>query len=166
MAGIIPLDEIRRLQKRINRLMEDLGLSDLEAKYVDEMNRISQRMGNVMEEYDTSNLGPNTLMPMADVRETDDSLIVAMDLPGINKEDVDISVTESDLRVVAERKSEKEIDEKDYHKRERTFTRFERMVKLPVAVRGDEARARLNNGVLEITLPKEVVTTKKRISIE
>ncbi|MDM7912527.1 MAG: Hsp20/alpha crystallin family protein, partial [Methanotrichaceae archaeon] len=101
-----------------------------------------------------------------DVKETDEAIVVTMDLPGVEKQDVDISVSDDELRVVAEKRAEKEVSEKDYHKRERTYKKFERMVKLPVAVKIEEAKAKLANGVLEITLPKEVVTAKKRISID
>jgi HSP20 family protein len=89
-----------------------------------------------------------------------------MDLPGVDKKDVEISVAEEELRVSAQRKTETEVEEKGYHKRERSCAKFERMVKLPVAVKGEEAKARLADGVLEITLPKEVVTSRKRITID
>jgi HSP20 family protein len=169
MAGIIPADDLRRLQQRMNRLMQDLGLSDMESRYIDEMNRVSQLLGGIMEKYDTSQMGPNTMMPLADVRETDGSVIVTMDLPGVDKQDVDISVTEDELRVVAETGKEAEAGGQfgeTYHTRERTFTRFERMVKLPVAVKGDQATARLDNGVLAVTLPKEIVISRRRVNIE
>lgn len=166
MAGIIPTDELKRLQMRMNRLMEDLGLSDLESRYVDEMQRMQKRISEMMEEASTGSVAGNIFMPLADVRETDEAVIVTMDLPGIDKKDVEISVVGDDLRVAAERRAEVEVSEKDYHKRERVYSRFERMVKLPVAVKMEEAKAKLSDGVLEITLPKEVVTAKKRIDIE
>jgi len=166
MAGLIPVDELRRLQKRMNRLMEDLGLSELESRYIDEMQRLQKRMSEMMEEAETIPMEGNIFMPLADVKETEDAIVVTMDLPGVEKQDVDISIYDDELRVVAEKKAETEVSEKDYHKRERTYKRFERMVKLPVAVKMEEAKARLENGVLEITLPKEIVTARKRISID
>lgn len=166
MAGLIPVDELRRLQKKMNKLMEDLGLSDLESRYIDEMQRLQRRMSEMMEEAETIPMEGNIFMPLADVKETEDAVVVTMDLPGVEKQDVDISISDDELRVVAEKKAEAEVSEKDYHKRERTYKRFERMVKLPVAVKIEEAKARLDNGVLEITLPKEVVTARKRISID
>lgn len=166
MAGLIPVDELRRLQKKMNKLMEDLGLSDLESRYIDEMQRLQRRMSEMMEEAETIPMEGNIFMPLADVKETEDAVAVTMDLPGVEKQDVDISISDDELRVVAEKKAEAEVSEKDYHKRERTYKRFERMVKLPVAVKIEEAKARLDNGVLEITLPKEVVTARKRISID
>ncbi len=166
MAGLIPVDELKRLQKRMNNLMEDLGLSDLESKYLDELQRLQKRMGELTEEVEATPLAENTMMPLADVRETDEAVVVTMDLPGVEKGDIDITVTDGDLRVVAEREAEKEVEEKDYHRRERTCRRFERVVSLPVAVKVEEAKARLVDGVLEITLPKEAITSRKRISID
>jgi HSP20 family protein len=166
MAGIIPVEEMKRIQKRMSKLMDDLGLTDLESKYMEEMQRIQKRMSEIMEEYGTSQARPDTLIPLADVRETDDSVVVTMDLPGIDKKDVEILVTEDEVNVKATRSSETKVDEKEYHKRERTCIRFERMVKLPVLVKSGEAKAKLNDGVLEVTLPKEVVTARRRISID
>ncbi len=167
MAGLIPVEELKRLQKRMNRLMDDLGLSDLESKYLDELQRLHKRMIELTEEVEATPLAENTMMPLADVRETDEAVVVTMDLPGVEKGDIDITVTDGDLRVVAEREeAEKEIEEKDYHRRERTYMKFERMVSLPVAVKVEEAKAKLADGVLEITLPKEAITARKRISID
>jgi HSP20 family protein len=166
MAGLIPVQDLKRLQKKMNKLMEELGLSDLESKYIDEMQKIQKLMGELTQEIETSEPESDIMIPLADVRETDESVIVAIDLPGIDKQDVDITVSEDELRVVAEKKEETEVSEKDFHKRERTWRRFERAVKLPVAVKGEEAKARLQSGVLEVTLPKEAVTSRKRISID
>jgi HSP20 family protein len=166
MAGLIPVDELRRLQKRMNRLMEDLGLSELEARYIEEMQRLQKRMSEMLEEAETIPMEGNILMPLADVKETEEAIVVTMDLPGVEKQDVDISISDDELRVVAEKRAETEVSEKDYHKRERTYKMFERMVKLPVAVKIEEAKAKLESGVLEITLPKEIVTARKRISID
>ncbi|OPY49613.1 MAG: Small heat shock protein HSP16.5 [Methanosaeta sp. PtaU1.Bin060] len=166
MAGLIPADEMKKLQKRMNRLLEDLGLSDLESKYLDELQRLQKRMSELAEEVEGAPMAQGTTMPLADVRETDEAVVVTMDLPGVEKGDIDITVTDNNLRVVAEREAEKEVDEKDYHRRERTCRRFERMVSLPVAVKTEEAKAKLDGGVLVITLPKEAVTSRKRISID
>ncbi|HWQ20599.1 MAG TPA: Hsp20/alpha crystallin family protein [Methanotrichaceae archaeon] len=171
MAGIIPVEEIKRLQDRMSRLMGDLGLQDIESRYMDEMQRIQERMNRLMETGGQAGAKAGgapgeVVMPLADVRETDDSVIVTMDLPGVDKSDVDITVTDNDLTVRAAKASSMETEQEGYHKKERTFVRFERTVALPVEVKSDQARARLNNGVLEITLPKEVVTSRKRISID
>jgi len=166
MAGLIPADELKKLQKRMNRLLEDLGLSDLESRYLDELQRLQKRMSELTDEVEGAPLEEGKMMPLADVRETDEDVVVTMDLPGVEKGDIDITVTDNDLRVVAEREEKKEIEEKDYHRRERTYKKFERVVSLPVAVKTEEAKAKLADGVLEITLPKEAVTSRKKISID
>ena len=166
MTGLMAAEELKKLQKRMNRLMEDLGLTDLESKYLEEMERMQKRMGDLMEVAQKSEEQSILIKPLADVQETDGEIIVTMDLPGIDKQNVDITISDDELSVVAERKTETEIAEKNYHKRERTYKKFERAVSLPTGVRMDEAKARLAEGVLQITIPKEIVTTRKRISID
>ena len=166
MTGLMAVEELKKLQKRMNRLMEDLGLTDLESKYLEEMERMQKRMGDLMEVVEKKEDQSSLIKPLADVQETDGEIIVTMDLPGIDKQNVDITISDDELSVVAERKTETEIAEKNYHKRERTYKKFERKVSLPTGVRMDEAKARLAEGVLQITIPKEIVTTRKRISID
>lgn len=84
----------------------------------------------------------------------------------MEKQDVEISISEDELSVTAEKKAEAELKEKDFYKRERTYRRFERSVRLPVGVKAEGAKAKLSDGVLEVTIPKEVVTSKRRISID
>jgi HSP20 family protein len=166
MTAMIAVEELKKLQKRMNRLMGDLGLTDLEAKYLDEMERMQKRMGELMEEIEPTAGQESTIRPLADVLETDGEVIVIMDLPGVDKQNVDITISDRELSVVAEKKRQEEEQARDYHKRERTYKRFERMVSLPVGVKMDEATASLANGVLSVTIPKEVVTTRKRIAID
>ena len=165
-AGLIPAEELRKLQIRMNKLMEELGLDALGSRYTDELERMQRRMGDLVEDVEGPNLKKGVIRPLADVQETDEALVVTMDMPGVEKQDIDISVVEDELRVSAQRKSEAEVTEQDYHRRERTYTRFERRVLLPASIKSEEARATLNNGVLEITLPKASVPNRKRIVIE
>jgi HSP20 family protein len=166
MTGLMAADELKKLQKRMNRLMDDLGLTDLESKYLEEMERMQKRMGDLMEEAQKSEDTGSLVRPLADVQETDGEIIIIMDLPGIEKQNVDITISDDELSVVAERKTDTEIAEEKYHKRERTYEKFERTVSLPTGVKMDEAKARLADGVLQIIIPKEVVTTRKRITID
>ncbi len=165
-AGLIPAEELRKLQIRMNKLMEELGLDALGSRYTDELERMQRRMGDLVEDVEGPNLKKGVIRPLADVQETDEALVVTMDMPGVEKQDIDISVVEDELRVSGQRKSEAEVNEQDYHRRERTYTRFERRVLLPASIKSEEARATLNNGVLEITLPKASVPSRKRIVIE
>lgn len=166
MAGLIPADELRKLQKRMNRLIEELGLGDLESRYIEEMERMQKRMSDLMEDVESKEEKWGVTKPQADVHETEEAIVVTMDMPGVDKQDIDITVLDDELRVVAERKRETEVAEKDYHKRERSSKKFERRVSLPSSVKMDEAKASLAQGVLEITLPKVVIVSRKRIIID
>jgi HSP20 family protein len=165
MAGLIPADELRKLQKRMNRLIEELGLGELESRYLEEMERMQKRMSDLMEDVEGKE-EDGVVKPRADVLETEEAIVVTMDMPGVDKQDVDITIMDDELRVVAERKQGIEVAEKNYHKRERTSKKFERKVLLPASVKMDEAKASLAQGVLEVTLPKAVIVSRKRITID
>ena len=166
MKGLIASEELKKLQKRMDRLMEELGLARIESKYLEEMERMRRRLGELMEEAEVGRDGEEMIEPLADVQETDGEIIVTMDLPGMDKEDVDIALSSDELSVVAQRKTETGMEEGSFHQRERSYRRFERNISLPTGVKADEAHAKLESGVLKINIPKAVVTTRKRITID
>ena len=166
MKGLVASEELKKLQKRMDRLMEELGLARIESKYLEEMERMRRRLGELMEEAEVGRDGEEMIEPLADVQETDGEIIVTMDLPGMDKEDVDIALSSDELSVVAQRKTETGMEEGSFHQQERSYRRFERTISLPTGVKADEAHAKLESGVLKISIPKAVVTTRKRISID
>lgn len=96
-----------------------------------------------------------TFVPGKDIIETDESIIVHVDLPGINKEDIDLRVTESKLKVKADFDIEREIPHGSYitlHDRKKGVMR--RTVRFPKKVQADEAEATFKNGVLTVEAPK------------
>jgi len=100
--------------------------------------------------------------PATDVLDTGKEIVVTAELPGIDKEDIDISVEEDCVEIKAERKLEKEEKEEGYHYRERGYKSFYRKMGLPASVIPDKAEAQLNNGVLEIKLPKAEPTEETK----
>ena len=166
MKGLIASEELKKLQKRMDRLMEELGLARIESKYLEEMERMRRRLGELMEEAEVGRDGEEMIEPLADVQETDGEIIVIMDLPGMDKEDVDIALSSDELSVVAQRKTETGMEEGSFHQQERSYRRFERTISLPTGVKADEAHSKLESGVLKISIPKAVVTTRKRITID
>jgi len=167
MAGLIPKDDIKRLQRRMNRLVEDTGLSDIESRYMPDIRRFQGKMNRLVEDMVTEPpLAPmDVAAPLADVKETDKEVIVTMDLPGVEKGDINIFVSEDSLEVKAEQKKVTEEKEEDFYRKERTYSRLERVLKLPAEVKSDEAKASLKDGVLEVYLPKVEVTIKKKVTI-
>jgi HSP20 family protein len=92
--------------------------------------------------------------PLADVIETEGDIIVKTDLPGINKSDVDLTITEDSVEITAQFKEEYNDEEVDYVLRERSYGETKRIIKLPGKVKVKEATAKLEDSILTINLPK------------
>src|SRR5690606_13671811 len=90
----------------------------------------------------------------ADVYEDNCNVIARMHVPGIDPDDIDIEIEDSHLHVYGERKHEKEIEEKNYYKKEICSGSFERIISLPCSVQEDKVAANCKDGVLTITMPK------------
>ena len=104
--------------------------------------------------------------PLSDVTETEDEIKISIEIPGVKKEDIQLDITEDSVEVKAESKhEEKEIGE-NFRRLERRYSGFYRMIPLPVPVETDKAKAKYENGILEITLPKKAEARKKKSQIE
>ena len=103
--------------------------------------------------------------PSVDVTEDKDSLVVKAEMPGLNKDDVKISVQDSILTLKGEKKQEKEEKETDYHRIERSYGSFCRSFQLPTTVKADKIKANYKDGVLSIILPKTEEVKPKEIPI-
>lgn len=101
-----------------------------------------------------------------DVVETEDTVVVKAELPGMEPKDVDISVSGHTLTIKGERKAEKEEKGKTFYRMERCYGSFSRTIELPASVEADKAKADYKNGVLEITLPKTEQVKAKKIPIK
>ncbi|MCF6278161.1 MAG: Hsp20/alpha crystallin family protein, partial [Anaerolineales bacterium] len=105
-------------------------------------------------------------LPAIDLYQDDDNVIVKAALPGLDANDVQISVT-ADVLTLRGEFTQDEVDEgTTYHIREQRFGSFERSLSLPVDVRTDKAKADFKNGILTITLPKAEAVKPKTISIK
>jgi HSP20 family protein len=93
-------------------------------------------------------------VPSVDIAENDTEIIVKAELPGIKKEQLEIEVLPETLSLSAEAEQEREIEGRIFRRRERVWGRFAREIPLPAEVKPDEANAKLENGLLEIHLPK------------
>jgi len=97
----------------------------------------------------------NFTQPLSDIRETDNNLIITVDLPGVEKKDIQLKVTENTIEIKAERSHKEEQKKKGYYKLERSYGGFYRALTLPCKIKPEKAKAELKNGVLKITLPKK-----------
>jgi HSP20 family protein len=101
-----------------------------------------------------------------DLIDHDDEFVVTVDLPGFEREDVEIQVTDHTLRIAADRDEEIEEEEEQYIRHERRHASAERSIRLPDQVDKEHVDARMQNGVLTVTLPKVEVEEARKIEIE
>ncbi len=103
--------------------------------------------------------------PAVDIRETDDVLLVQVELPGIDKKDVRVEVKDGVLSISGERKYEKDVKEENVHRIERSYGRFTRSFSLSPNIDTEHVDATMKNGVLEIRLPKVESAKPKAITV-
>ena len=114
-------------------------------------------------EYDVANYR----MPLTDLWEIDDEVITTIELPGVDKQDIDLKIENNRITVKVEKKTENKEKKKGAYRFERSYQGFYRKIELPVDVDSDKAKATYKNGILEIRIPKLKKETKvNRLSIE
>jgi len=106
------------------------------------------------------------LAPSMDIYQTKDDVVVEMPLAGISPEKVDITIENDVITVKGEMEEKKEVKHEDYYKKEIRRGSFVRQAALPVAVKGEEAKAESRNGLLKITIPKSEKAKPKKIAIK
>jgi|SRR5688572_2269361 len=129
----------------------------------DEMNRLFAGVGPGVQQGDDFARGAWT--PNVDIFEDKDNLIVEAELPGMNREDFEVSVENNTLTLKGERKFEKKTEGDNYHRVERSYGSFTRQFTLPQSVTAEGASADFENGVLRVALPKREETKARRIEI-
>jgi HSP20 family protein len=104
--------------------------------------------------------------PALDVHEEKDDIIVRVELPGMKKEDIELSLHDGSLSISGERKSEKKFEDAEVYRAERFVGRFQRTVTLPAPVAADRVKAQYKDGVLTVTLPKTEEAKPKQIDVQ
>jgi HSP20 family protein len=100
--------------------------------------------------------------PAVEVFERDNNIVVRAELPGMSKDDIKVEMTDEGLLIQGERKKEKEEEREGWYRSERSYGEFRRLIPLPEGVSADEAKARFENGVLEITAPIPESSRRRR----
>jgi len=103
--------------------------------------------------------------PALDMYEDKDNLFVKAELPGMKREEIEVSLHEGTLSISGERKSEGKYQDAEVYRTERFFGRFQRTVTLPTPVAADKVKAQYKDGILTITLPKTEEAKPKRIDV-
>ncbi len=149
------LPEFARLRQEMDRLFEDvagrfhwpLGLGRLPALF-----------GREVAEWEPA--------PVVDVYEENDAVVVKAEMPGMERDDLEVSIGGDVLTLRGEKRREEEVRDGDYYRRERSYGAFSRALRLPVEVQVDKATAQFRNGVLEVRVPKTEGAKRRTISVQ
>ena len=123
-----------------------------------DMKRLQDEFNSIFRQANVSN---HTRSPVSDVYETESDVLIDVELPGIKKEDIDITINNNTLLVKAEHQTERENQDGETHRIERSKKRFKRRYQIPRHADGEHAEATYDNGVLRITMPKDDDKGKK-----
>jgi len=148
-----PWDDFRRFEEMMNRMFENFSGKTTSRRLLSS----GERGAVVPSEYRE---------PFIDVMESDKEIIATAEMPGLEKQDIKINVTEDMLEISAETKQEEKKEEKGYIYRERRSGSYYRAISLPSPVDPDNSKATYENGVLEIKMPKTEVKKKTLLMIE
>ena len=110
--------------------------------------------------------GSRVWMPVVDMYETNDDLVLNFELPGVREKDISLSITGDVLTVKGERPFNQQLDDDHYFHAERAYGKFERSIRLPMAVQAERVTATYREGMLEVRLPKVEEVRPKEIKID
>ena len=136
-----PFSEIDRLQRQMNRLFDDTVFNNL-----NEQNVFSHT-------------------PLAEISETEDALILKLEVPGMEAKDLDVEVTKDSVSIRGERKQEKATTENGVSKSQFRYGKFERVIPLPIRINNNNVNAEYKNGILNLTLPKAEEEKNKVVKV-
>lgn len=128
-------------------------------------NEFDRMMDEMMSNWEAPGLPTNWNLAL-DVLETEEGYTVTASLPGVNPENIDISLENDVLTIKAESEGEEAPEKGRYHLRERRYGSFGRSLRFPVAVNGNAVVANYEHGVLTLTIPKAEEVKPKRITIK
>ena len=130
-----------------------------------EMVTLREAMNQLLEESVVRNQPKQGLVPALDLAETPDAYELEMAVPGLKSDDLDITFENNVLAISGEIKQNEERSERNYHRVERRYGRFQRAVTLPNLVKADAISANLEHGVLMISVPKAEEIKPRSITV-
>ena len=139
-----PFRDVAELQNRINRIFDE---SFGQPRKTDD------------------DLYANTWRPAVDIYETENGVVLAVELPGVKKEDVSVEVKDDVLTLKGERPANPDIGEDSYYRRERFFGPFKRSFSLHQNIQPDLIKATYKDGVLQIEIPRPMREQPKQITV-
>lgn len=127
-----------------------------------EMERLQREMNRLME---GAGDGSRSEFPPMNVWASEENAMISAELPGVNADDLDISVVGDTLTLAGSRPRETDDDDRTFHRRERWQGNFSRTIQLPFRINADGVDATFSNGILKVVLPRAEADKPHRISI-
>ena len=137
-----PWSEMNSLQKQLNHLLDDVLVPN---NFVD--------------------FGNSPQVPAAELTETEEALILKLELPGIQVADLNIEATAKSVSISGERKSQVKAVDKDKTRSEFRYGSFQRVIPLPIQIQNTQVKADYKNGILHLTLPKAEAEKNKVVKV-
>jgi len=110
--------------------------------------------------------GEGGFSPVVDLKETEKEFLLTAEVPGIQKDELDVQIMDESVTIRGERREEKETKEQSYHYKESSYGSFQRVVPLPARILADKAKAKMKDGVLTLTLPKAEPAKSRAVKIK
>ena len=139
-----PWPEMRSFRERFNRLFNEVGFPT---------------------DWSEDNLAMSSWNPAVDVYESNGSIVVKAELPGVDKNDISVDVKGRVLTLRGERSNDKEVKEDNFYRKERFYGKFQRAFTLPMEVDPEQIKAEYKDGVLKVEVPKPEDQKPKEITI-
>ncbi|HVO95403.1 MAG TPA: Hsp20/alpha crystallin family protein [Terriglobales bacterium] len=143
--------ELGRFEREMDQMMEDFFGRRFRPFWPERWFRTEEIQGRV---------------PALDMFEEKDDIVVKAEIPGMDKDNIEVNLTDHTLTIKGEKKKEEEIKEENYYRTERSYGAFIRSVELPREVHADKVKATFKNGVLEIRMPKTEEAKAKEIKVK
>ncbi|MGK7932828.1 MAG: Hsp20/alpha crystallin family protein [Microcystaceae cyanobacterium] len=138
-----PFHELETLQRRMNRLFDDSLLPTWDWKEIEEL----------------------SFTPAAEISETDEAVVLKLEVPGMDAKDLDIQVSKDTVSITGERKMEHRSEDKGVTRSEFRYGQFQRVISLPALVQNTNVKAEYKDGILHLTLPKAEEEKNKVVKV-
>lgn len=145
-----PMRELENIRRDMERLVDDF-IEPFPRRHIFRWPRWSES---------------STLAPEVELINRENEYLVRVALPGIDKKDLDLTITDDALTIKGEAKKHEEVKEEDYLVSEITYGKFSRTITVPSEVESEKAKAAAKDGILEITLPKKKEAKPREIKVE
>jgi len=133
--------------------------------FEDEFKKLRERMSKAFEQAFAEFKKPAEMrgfrLPLTNIKEVENNLIVTMEIPGVESRDIHLEVTPNMLKVKAEKRTAEEIKRKGFYKAERAYKGFYRALTLPAIIDPKKVSSEYKDGILKVTLP----VTKKKVKV-